>query len=286
MKYLQHLINIRDILVKIKAKDSLKTFCRQLLLRQFHLMPQILCWKNQRTTSQYHLWFYSHLWFASYNVFSRLRSCSIQTLLVKNINLYLKSVLAFALCFLLVLFWLLGLVLEEAGAHHQHTQQRNPPIHPLLHPLLHHRDHCSSSTATSSLAALRSKVSAHSCSHSSSSSFIPQPLPAAKSSPFPPQLAFGQLTVLIKLQKNTQLVLQGRVFCHLSEQIYCKMGSKEPSGHEARALTSQAAGLGWKYWGEAETGQTAGSLLRPGFTLHINHCVQRSIAKSDTLSHT
>lgn len=78
----------------------------------------------------------------------------------------------------------------------------------------------------------------------SSSSFIPQPLPAAKSSPFPSWLAFGELTVLVKLQKNTQLVLQGRVFCHLSEQICCKMGSKEPSGHEARALMSQAAGLG------------------------------------------
>lgn len=166
---------------------------------------------------------------------------------MKNINLYLKSVLAFALCFLLVLqnlCWLLGLVLEQARAHHQHTEQRNPPTHPLLHPLLHHRDHCSSSTAISSFAALRSKVSVHSCSHSSSSSFIPQPLPAAKSSPSPPQLAFGELTVLVKLQKNTQLVLQGRVFCHLSEQICCKMGSKEPSGHEARALMSQAAGLG------------------------------------------
>lgn len=89
---------------------------------------------------------------------------------------------------------------RKLRADHQHTQQRDPDTHSILHHLLHHRDHCSSSTATSSLAALKSKVSVHSCSYSFFSSFIPQPLPAAKSSPFPPQLArsFGELRVLMK----------------------------------------------------------------------------------------
>lgn len=89
---------------------------------------------------------------------------------------------------------------RKQRAHHQHTQQKDPTTPSLLHPLLHHRDHSGSSTATGSFAALKKKVSAHSCSHFSPSSFIPQPLPAGKSSPFPPQLArsFGELTVSTK----------------------------------------------------------------------------------------
>lgn len=191
--------------MKIKVKESLKTFCRWLLLWQFHLMHQILHWKKWRTTSHLNITsdskaIYGLLLTASFQGWDPgpFRHCwwRILTYTWSQCWHLLCAFCYFYIIFFSSLVWCWG----KQRAHHQHTQQRDPTTHSILHPLLQHSNHSSSSTASGSLAALKSKVSAHSCSHSSSSSFIPQPLPAAKSFPFPPQpdRSFGELRIFME----------------------------------------------------------------------------------------
>lgn len=145
---------------KILKKSNLKTkgsiyFANENV--SFICCPQILHWKRQRMIPQCHLWFYSHLQFASSILYPRLRVLfHLETAGREAFNLYLESRLAFALCF--CYFYKIFFGCLVCGWRKQRVQQQVPITRSLLYPLLHRRDHSGSSTATGSLAELKGKV--------------------------------------------------------------------------------------------------------------------------------
>lgn len=205
---------------KIKSKSNI-SFANE--NSSFIWCPQILHWQGQRTIPQCHLWFYSHLPFASPVLFSRLRVLvHLDTAGREAFNLYLESMLAFALCFSYFYKIFFGCLLcgcRQQKTHHQQVQQQHPITRSLLCSLLWHRGR----SGTAPAALLRWRGGSQSAPFPTlphlTSSFTAQPFPAVKSSAVPPQLArsFGQLTTLMKQQKNIQLFLQGVAFSHFSD---------------------------------------------------------------------
>lgn len=174
--------------------------------------------------------------------------------------------LPFALCFLLLLqnlFWLLGLLLEEAeGSAPAHTAERSQHPFP-VHPLLHHRDQLQQlhspqqpcCTEKEGLSPLRFPFS--------SSSFIPQPLPPAKSSnihEIAEKYSVSSARKSILPLEWTSLLRDG-----------------------AQRVPDSRTGM--KIWGR---GRDRANWWKPSwtwlYTLHLSHCVPRSIAKSETFS--
>lgn len=161
----------------------------------------------------------------------------------------------------------------------------------LLYPLLHPRHHSSSSMAIGSLAERKRKVSAHSCSHSPSSSFTTQPFPSflnhSQQQSLPFLLSLPDLSESWWCSWNSREILS--YFCKESSlAILVNKSATRWGPKSAKACLKWRMGMtiGWR-------GRHKDKLLEATSDLTISHravpcsviqCFQRSITKPKTFS--